>query len=147
MGDKQLIDYKIFVFDLDDTLVLHKAEKPYALEYKSRMIKFLVSLKKQGKFIYIVSHNREPDEVLYYNNIPLYLFDDILGETKLLSKHVNKIEEYTSKKDMVIKILNRHKDLAKDDLVFFDDHKYNIKQVESINVKSILVDKYIGIIF
>lgn len=145
MGDKQLLDYKIFVFDLDNTIILHKVDIHYASKYKSKIVKFLVSLKNKGKFIYIASHNREPDEVLYNHNIPLYLFDGIIGENRMLSKHINKIEEYTSKKDMILEVLSKHKNLSKDDLVFFDDIVYNIKQVESINVRSILVDRYKGI--
>jgi HAD superfamily phosphatase (TIGR01681 family) len=147
MEDKQLIDYKIFVFDLDDTLVLHKVNRKYSLDYNRKIRKFLSYLKNQGKYLYIASHNREPDEVLDKNGISLSYFHDILGETKLLSKHVNKIEEYTNKKDMIIEILNRHRNLSKDDVVFFDDRVYNIKQVESINVKCILVDKYTGLVF
>ena len=143
---EDLLEYKIFVFDLDNTIILKKVDILYASDYKSKIIKFLSLLKNKGKFIYIASHNREPDEVLYCHNIPLYLFDGIIGERKILSKHINKIEEYTNKKDMILEILSKHKNLSKEDLVFFDDIEYNIQQVESINVRSILVDRYKGIL-
>lgn len=80
-------------------------------------------------------------------NIPPLLFNDIIKETKDVHPMVNRISEYTSKKDMILEILDKHKDLTKDDVIFFDDHQYNIKEVESINVKSIYVDEYKGIDF
>jgi hypothetical protein len=48
---------------------------------------------------------------------------------------------------MILEILDKHKDLTKDDVIFFDDHTFNIKEVEKLNVKSIYVNESKGIDF
>lgn len=40
--DKQLKDYKIFVFDLDNTLYLHKVDQNYAEIYHKKVKNLLV---------------------------------------------------------------------------------------------------------
>ena len=80
-------------------------------------------------------------------NISPVLFNGIIKETKDVHHMINSISEYTSKKDMILEILQSNIFSTKDDIIFFDDHIYNIKEVESLNVKSIYVDEYIGINF
>mgnify|MGYP001050793401 CR=1 FL=1 len=144
---KQLKDYTIYVFDLDNTLYLHKADKTYTCEYHKKVKDFLVDLKNNNKKLYIATHNLNP--IIYLNliNIQSSLFDGIIKETKYVNPIMNSISEYTSKKDMVLEILNNNIDLTTDDVIFFDDHYFNIKEVESINVKSIHVDQNKGINF
>jgi HAD superfamily phosphatase (TIGR01681 family) len=144
--DKQLKDYKIFVFDLDNTLYLHNVDEDYAEMYHKKVKNFLMYLKDSDKLLYIATHNFNPGNYLSKIDI-LQLFDGIIKETKDVHPWLNSIIEYTSKKDMVLEILNKHNDLKKEDVVFFDDHNYNIKEVESINVKSIYVDNNKGIDF
>lgn len=144
--DKQLKDYKIFVFDLDNTLYLHNVDQNYAEKYHKKALNFLMYLKDCDKLLYIATHNFNPKFLLDKINISP-LFDGIIKETKDVHPSLNSIVEYTSKKDMILEILDKHKNLTKDDVVFFDDHNYNIKQVESINVKSIYVNDYKGIDF
>ena len=43
--DKQLKDYNIFVFDLDNTLYLHKVDENYAEIYHKRVKNFLMYVK------------------------------------------------------------------------------------------------------
>jgi HAD superfamily phosphatase (TIGR01681 family) len=145
--DKQLKDYKIFVFDLDNTLYLHNVRGEYRDVYHKKVKNFLNYLKDYGKLLYIASHNLEPKCLLLELEIPLITFDGIIKETKDVNPHSNTISEYTSKKDMICEILENHKDLSYEDVVFFDDNKYNIKEVESINVKSIYIDESKGINF
>lgn len=145
--DKQLKDYKIFVFDLDNTLVLHKAESNYASEYHMKVKHFLIYLKDNEKKIYLATHNSNPAEYLTKIDVPPLLFNDIIKETKDLDPIFNNIMDYTSKKDMILEILHNNTDLTTSDIVFFDDHPYNINEVESINVKSVYVDELKGIIF
>lgn len=144
--DKQLKDYKIFVFDLDNTLYLHNGNKIYTDEYHKKVKNFLVYLKDNDKKLYIATHNFNPIKYLDKLNIT-ELFDGIIKETKNVHPSLNTIMEYTSKKYMMLEILNNHTDLTKDDIIFFDDHNYNIKEVESINVKSIYVNQLKGINF
>jgi HAD superfamily phosphatase (TIGR01681 family) len=145
--DKQLKDYKIFVFDLDNTLYLHKVDQIYAEKYHKKVNNFLNYLKDNNKLLYIATHNFSP--VDYFNRMiiqPL-LFNGIIKETKDVHPSLNNISEYTSKKDMILEILDKHKDLTKDDVIFFDDHMFNIKEVEKLNVKSIYVNESKGIDF
>lgn len=145
--DKQLKDYKIFVFDLDDTLYLHNVNKDYVKVYHKKVKNFLDYLKDNNKILYIATHNFNPDLYLYRMKISQLLFDGIIKETKDVNPESNSIIDYTSKKDMILEILNKQPNLTKDDIIFFDDHIYNINEVNSINVKSIHVDKKKGIIF
>lgn len=145
--DKQLKDYKIFVFDLDNTLYLHNCNQNYSEMYHKKVVNFLMYLKNCDKFLYIATHNFHPDNYLNRINIPPLLFDGIIKETKDVHPSLNSIVEYTSKKDMILEILDKHKNLTKDDVVFFDDHIYNIKEVEQLNVKSIYVNQFKGINF
>lgn len=145
--DKQLKDYKIFVFDLDNTLYLHNVEQNYAEIYHKKVKNFLIYLKDNDKILYIATHNFNPDNYLNLINIPPLLFNGIIKETKDVHPMINNINDYTSKKDMILEILDRQTNLTTDDIVFFDDHSYNIKEVEKINVKSIYVDDLKGINF
>ena len=145
--DKQLKDYKIFVFDLDDTLYLHNVDKNYVEIYHKKVKNFLVYLKDNDKRLYIATHNFGPSSLLNRMDIPPLLFNGIIKETKNVNPYINHINEYTSKKDMILEILDKNPEFTTDDVVFFDDHEYNIKEVESINVKSIRVDARKGIDF
>jgi HAD superfamily phosphatase (TIGR01681 family) len=145
--DKQLKDYKIFVFDLDNTLFLHKVKDEYRSRYHRKVKNFLNYLRDSGKKLYIATHNFDPNFLLYGIDVPPSWFNGIIRETKDVNPRVNYIEDYTSKKDMIFEILKNHKNLTVDDVIFFDDHPYNIKQVESIDVKSIYVDELKGIDF
>jgi len=145
--DKQLKDYNIFVFDLDNTLYLHNVDGNYAEMYHKKVKNFLMYLKDNDKILYIATHNFNPSKYLFYLNISPLLFNGIIKETKNVHPSLNSITEYTSKKDMILEILNNHNDLTKNDIIFFDDHDYNIKEVDSINVKSIYVNECKGINF
>lgn len=145
--DKQLKDYKIFVFDLDDTLYLHNVSREYSSIYHKKVKNFLNYLKDNNKLLYMATHNLYPDALLFSINISPSFFDGIIKETKYINPITDTIKDYTSKKDMILEILKNHKDLTKDDVIFFDDNIYNIKQVESIGVKSIYIDENKGIIF
>lgn len=145
--DKQLKDYKILVFDLDNTLYLHHVDQIYSETYHKKVKNFLMYLKDNDKLLYIATHNFHPDNYLNKINVPPLLFDGIIKETKDVHPSLNSIMEYTSKKDMVLEILDKHKNLTKDDIIFFDDHMYNIKEVEKLNVKSIYVNEMKGIDF
>ena len=145
--DKQLKDYNIFVFDLDNTLYLHNVDDVYAEKYHTKVKNFLMYLKDNDKKLYIATHNFNPLKLLHKINISPLLFDSIIKETKNVHPLLNSITEYTSKKDMILEILNNHNDLTQNDIIFFDDNKYNIKEVNSINVKSVYVNESKGIDF
>lgn len=145
--DKQLKDYKIFVFDLDETLYLHNVNQDYKNIYHKKVKNFLVYLKDNDKRLYIATHNFGPSSWLHRMDISPLLFNGIIKETKNVNPYKNHINEYTSKKDMILEILDKNSEFTTDDVVFFDDHEYNIKEVESINVKSIYVDARKGIDF
>ena len=145
--DKQLKDYKIFVFDLDDTLYLRNVDKNYAKVYHKKVKNLLVYLKDNDKILYIATHNFNPNKYLDRINISPLLFDGIIKETKDVNPTLNNIIDYTSKKDMILQILDEQTSLTKDDMIFFDDHYYNIKEVNSIDVKSIYIDENRGINF
>lgn len=144
--DKQLKDYKIFVFDLDETLFLSKVNLKYAEDYHKKIKVFLSYLKTNDKLLYIATHNSFPNGALNFLGINSIL-DGVIKESRDVNPVANDIEDYTNKKDMILEILDNHKNLSTEDVVFFDDNVYNIKKVENINVKCVYVDNTVGINF
>lgn len=141
---KNLKDYKIFVFDLDNTILLHETSQEYSMNYNKKLKKTLLDLKANGKSLYIATHNFYPEKYLIRIGLSPSLFNGIIKETKDVHCLTHKIEDFTSKKDMVLDILKRSKS-SPEEVLFFDDVDYNTKQVEEINVKSILVNRLTGI--
>lgn len=142
---KQLRDYKIFVFDLDYTLYLHKVDY-YSREYHRKIRNFLLYLIDNGKILYIATHNKTPESYLDELNIT-NLFSGIIKELMDVCPIKNGIEDYTSKKDMIYEILSKESNSVMDDIIFFDDNSYNIDVVSSIGAKCIKVDETKGINF
>jgi HAD superfamily phosphatase (TIGR01681 family) len=137
-------DYKVFVFDLDDTLYLHRVNVEYREEYTIKIRNFLNSLKKSGKILCLATHNKSPSH--YLHEMKIYdLFHEIIYETRDVNPYKNSIFEYTNKKDMIQEILEKT-NVTNEDVIFFDDHSYNINEVQSIGIQSVYVSPKTGII-
>jgi HAD superfamily phosphatase (TIGR01681 family) len=137
-------DYKVFVFDLDNTLYLHKVNQKYREMYSIRIRKFLNLLKNNGKIICLASHNKSP--YYYLHNMDIYdLFHEIIYEKRDVNPCKNNIYEYTNKKDMIQEILEKTK-VTNKDVIFFDDQYYNINEVKSLGIESVYVSPKIGIV-
>ena len=89
-------DYKVFVFDLDNTLYLHGADEMYKQIYHEQVKVFLQNLKNNGKILCIATHNKNPTIYLdmlkisslfhyiifrYQNRFPLICFQLFLHNT------------------------------------------------------------------
>lgn len=132
-------NYKIFVFDLDYTLFLHENHTKI---YTDHIINLLTCLKNNNKILCIATHNRSPSEFLIKMRIR-HLFNDIIYETKTLYSF-DDVEFFTPKKDMLIALMHKY-NCQPNDIIFFDDNPYNVDQVESIDIKSILVSDKTGV--
>jgi HAD superfamily phosphatase (TIGR01681 family) len=138
--------YKIFVFDLDNTLYLHNHEDTdYVEKYHRDVKKAMIYLKENYKKIYIATHNSSPSYLLKILGIESYL-DGVIAEKQDLHPFLNNIHEYTSKLSMIMEILENNPFCAPRDVVFFDDSIYNINQVKNF-VDSVYVDAKIGVSF
>ena len=138
-------NYKIFVFDLDSTLFLYGNNSIYNDLYHKHIKVFLHKLKNRNKIICLATHNKKPFFIL--NSMEIKdVFDKIIYEKKNVNSIDNTIYEYTNKKDMLDEIMKEYNTEAKD-IIFFDDHHYNISQVESLGIKSIHVSSILGIDF
>jgi HAD superfamily phosphatase (TIGR01681 family) len=137
-------DYKVFVFDLDDTLYLHKVDVEYREEYTIKIREFLNLLKDSGKIVCLATHNKSPYHYLYKMDI-YDVFHEIIYETRDVNPNKNSILEYTNKKDMIQEILEKT-NVTNEDVVFFDDHSYNIDEVKSLGIESVYVSPKTGII-
>lgn len=141
----QQSNFKIYVFDLDNTLFLHNSDYEYTDDYHKRVMEFLQGLKARGKILCIATHNKNPE--YYLKRIRIFdLFDYIIHERKNVNCFYNTIEDYTGKNEMIEEILDLTK-CKKEEVIFFDDADYNIKQVEMIGVKSVKVCDQKGINF
>jgi len=139
-------NFKIYVFDLDNTLYLHNVDNNYSNDYHKRVKEFLQTLKTKGKILCIATHNKNPE--YYLKRIEIFdLFDHIIFEKQ---EHLNPffygIQDYTPKNEMIEEILHLT-ECKKEQVVFFDDFDYNVKQVESVGIKSIKVCDTVGLIF
>lgn len=136
--------YKVYVFDLDDTLYLRTNENVhYKKEYHIKVKKYLQKLKTRNKIICLATHNKNPKKYLKEIGIE-HLFDHVVYELKNVNSNVNKIHEYTSKRSMLMEIMKKT-GYKKHNVIFFDDSDYNIDQVQSIGVKSIKVSRINGL--
>lgn len=138
-------DYKVFVFDLDNTLYLHNADVMHTQIYHEQVKVFLQNLKNDGKILCIATHNKNP--IVYLDMIKITsLFHYIISEQKNVYPSLNRIDEYTGKDEMINELISKI-GCTNEEILFFDDANYNIKKVESIGVKSILVSDQTGIDF
>jgi HAD superfamily phosphatase (TIGR01681 family) len=137
-------DYKVFVFDLDDTLYLHRVSIEYREKYTIKIREFLYLLKKSGKIVCLATHNKSPYH--YLHKMEIYdVFHEIIYETRDVNPYKNSILEYTNKKDMIQEILEKT-NVTNEDVVFFDDHSYNIDEVKSLGIESVYVSPKTGIL-
>ena len=113
-------EFKVYVFDLDDTLYLHTNDDlDYKREYHIKVKDYLTELKNCNKILCVATHNSNPKR--YLKEIGLdNLFEHIVYELKDLNSCYNKISEYTSKKDMITEIM-RKTGYKKNKIIFFDD--------------------------
>lgn len=136
-------NYKVFVFDLDDTLYLHRVDFWYREEYTRKVREFLNSLKESGKILCLATHNKSP--YYYLHKMEIYdVFQEIIYETRDVHPSLNSIYDYTNKKDMIQEILDKT-NVTNEEVIFFDDHMYNINEVKSIGVETVRVSPRTGI--
>ncbi len=137
-------DYKVFVFDLDNTLYLHLVDYSYREEYTQKIRDFLQQLKDNGKILCLATHNKSPYS--YLSRMDIYdLFHEIIYETRDVHPSLNSIYDYTNKKDMVQEIIDKT-NVSTQDVIFFDDVYYNINEVKSLGIESIRVSPKKGIV-
>lgn len=143
MDNINIDNFKVFVFDLDNTLYLHDADSNYRNEYSEKIKDFLNQLKQKDKILCIATHNKHPNTILNRMHIYHY-FDEIIYEKRNVVPWINNIREYTNKKEMLMEIKMKL-DVSNDDIIFFDDVDYNVKEVSSIGIQSIKVSPIKGL--
>lgn len=149
---------KLFIFDLDETLISMIKYNKYDRE---KIVQILKKLKDDDKKIAIASHNSNPVRTLagYPGLYELFDKDDILGpirksnydikdEYKIYDHYVENRDSvvfYPAKSEMIKQLANKHC-IDLDDVIFFDDDKGYIKQSLDINVTGILLEGKIGLL-
>jgi len=137
-------DYKVFVFDLDNTLYLHLVDYSYREEYTQKIKDFLQQLKDNGKILCLATHNKSPYNYLSRMNI-YDLFHEIIYEKRDVNPWDNSIYEYTNKKYMLQEIIDKT-NVSTQEVIFFDDVYYNVDEVKSLGIESIRVSPKKGIV-
>ncbi len=123
---------KMYIFDLDGTLVLDYEND----DYNEKIVKKIKLLQKNGKKISLITYNANPFKWIKKNKVEfdyLYYPEDCDG-----------LRIYT-KKSIVIKKMLEIFEIKENEAIFFDDNISNIIDVEKNGVKSILVDSEKGI--
>lgn len=145
--NKELINsnlYKVFVFDLDDTLYMRNF-KGDVTTYNLNLINFLEKLyNRNDTILCIATHNYRPNILLTKLNIQ-HLFTHIISENKMHFES-DSIQNYTCKIKMMNEIIEKTK-CKKDDIIFFDDSTFNINKINSMGIKTVLVSVDTGILF
>lgn len=146
----------VYIFDLDDTLLLHNVQEPYRSHYFSKITSLLKDLKRQGKVLCMVTYHCKPHSVM---NEDIHLFDHIY------SPEVMTITEYQSKgvfpdstvwmsgknvricrsKAVVIREMISKLAFQFDQVVFFDDNPHHVYSVQQLGVHAFLVNPCKGI--
>lgn len=161
-----VINKKVFIFDLDDTLYLHtfNRNKEYLKFYHSNIRKFLYNLKKNDKVLGLITYNTDPINILKKLRIDKNVFNFIEYPQNILREYFDnnrdKYKEYNNfifrsngnginyvslienKKDMIERNISEYN---KKDIIFFDDSRSNIFSVRNLGIECILVDPSIGI--
>lgn len=141
--DISIHNYKVFVFDLDNTLYLHSVDYSYRQEYTQKIKEFLQFLKSEGKILCLATHNRQP--YYYLNIMEIYdLFHEVVYEQKDVTPRSHTIYEYTNKKEMLQEIIEKT-NTSNEEVIFFDDVHYNLKEVKSLGIETVYVSPYKGI--
>jgi HAD superfamily phosphatase (TIGR01681 family) len=146
---KQLCEYKVYVFDLDNTLYLRGL--PFENPFHKQLRENLKMLKDEKKLLYIATHHKYPNWSI--NDLEISdLIEKVVFEQKDVSPWCNSISDYTQKSEMIKEILSHaneanNNNLTVKDVAFFDDMAYNISEVEEIGVRCVLVDAKKGAVF
>jgi FMN phosphatase YigB (HAD superfamily) len=131
----------------------------YKETYEKELRKRLIDLKKKNKKLAIATYNSDPEQVLIKLRI-LHLFDYIYQPTELTYNQYisnvrylknatvwtigNNVKICWNKNIMVEKIMKNLK-CSNDETIFFDDYINNVYDVEKLGVKTIHVNKNVGI--
>lgn len=127
---------KIYIFDLDHTLLLHKTTPAYRSMYETQLRIFLDHLLKNNKILGIASFNMMPHAVLEELKISHYFNPNlVIGEQSEKNKFC-----------MIMELLDKTR-LEKHDCVFYDDLYENVYHCELNGITSILVNPLKGIEF
>jgi hypothetical protein len=162
------IKKKLYIFDFDNTLLLHYLHSEKRFIYEKKLFRFLKKLKLDNKLLTIVTHNKDPFTYLKANNI-LYLFDIIKTPYEIPFKDYHpekfptknykgyhgvqlpplysisdKICIYPPKPDMISEILSIT-GVSKNESIFFDDDRFHVEDVKLSEIESVLIDPLIGI--
>lgn len=151
---------KLYIFDLDDTISLREIENTkYKKEYEEKLKEKLKTLKKNNIKLAIATYNSRPETILTELRI-LHLFDIIYKPTELLYDEY--ISNYRNIKNATVWIMGQiakicwnkgimvetiMKDLkcSKDETIYFDDYINNVYDVKKLGVRSVYVNKKVGI--
>lgn len=136
-----MMDKKLFIFDLDDTLYLRKLSKQYdysedilyylkELLYYHQIRHILYKLKQKNKIIALASHNLNPIPILNYLEITQY-FSIIIG--------------LRIDKDIMVSNILKETNCSKEETIFFDDQLTNIIKVNELGIDVYYVEDMFGI--
>lgn len=151
---------KLYIFDLDDTILLRNVNDiNYKEKYEKELREMLKNLKKKNKKLAIATYNSEPEKILIQLRI-LHLFDYIIRPTELTyNQYVSSIRNVRNatvwtignnvkicwKKNIMVENIMKNLKCSNDETIFFDDYINNVYDVEKIGVKTIHVNKNVGI--
>lgn len=151
----------LFIFDLDDTLLLHNLDEYSRKKYEDQLIPFLYNLKNSGKILTLVTYNTNPQKFLNEKSI-CHLFDYIysplvmsLDEYQMSAKFYdnssvwitqNTVKICTCKVVITQQIIEKYT-CTPEKTIFFDDYKVTVNKVKQLGVESVLVDPVKGIPF
>jgi FMN phosphatase YigB (HAD superfamily) len=152
------LNKKVYIFDLDNTLILHESHEPYKSEYHERISLALKRLKSNGKILCLVTYNSHPAFVL---KDLFHLFDhvyspEIMTIAEFRSNSTgfpdstpwmcgNQVRICKNKVVVIGDILRNIGNVSRDQVIFFDDDLNHVCAVQRLGVVSVPVNPARGI--
>lgn len=150
---------KLFIFDLDNTIYFNQYDDYYK-EFHINIHHLIKKLYEQGKIIAIVTYNLDPESCLEFLNIKEYVsyiykpinslqeYDLTLYDIRSETTYLDKIYYHLYKSFFINNLKTKLTHISNDEMIFFDDSIYNIKDVEkNCNIECVPVDSKTGLDF
>lgn len=151
---------KVYIFDLDNTLILHNSREPYKSEYHNKVSFGLKRLKSDGKMLCLVTYNTNPASVL---KDLTHLFDHVYTPDMItLDEYRSNSERFVdstvwmcsknvrickNKAIVINDLLKNLDDVSPNQVIFFDDNLNHVCAVQRLGVLSVPVNPVKGIPF
>ncbi|KAI8825172.1 uncharacterized protein EV422DRAFT_564506 [Fimicolochytrium jonesii] len=125
-------DKRLYIFDLDNTLYLGRAERHRRLQYERRLLPFLNNLAAHGHLLAVATFNTDA-EVLLLNMGIRSLFDSVVQTAR------------ATKSEMVSSICSKYPYIPTHNVHYYDDDYDSVMDVRALGIRATNVAPLTGV--